>query len=111
MNLSGVDLSGAKLEDYRNNYCGIIKDFISFDNVGSRKSRAIFIKTDKDIYVQTGCFYDNLDTFIKKVKEKHRKNKYAEEYFSIIELVKKRFKYKKENKRFFKSLKNIFTKL
>jgi hypothetical protein len=90
-NLRGVNLSGANLYDANGNIVGIIEDWMNHDNIGSRKSRTLFFKTDKGVFVQCGCFFGNLDEFVAKVKETHQGNKYEKDYLALVEFIKIRF--------------------
>ncbi len=80
-NLRGADLYGASK----------IEDWMSHDNIGSRKSRTLFFKTDKGVFVQCGCFFGNLEEFVAKVKETHQGNKYERDYLALVEFIKVRF--------------------
>lgn len=86
VNFYDIDLCGTNLRDV-----GKIEEWVSHDNVGSRKKRTIFFKTDKGIFVQCGCFFGDLEKFIAAVKEKHNGNKYEKEYLSLVEHIKIRF--------------------
>ena len=68
-----------------------IEDWMSHDNIGSRKSRTLFFKTDKDVFVQCGCFFGNLEKFVAKVKETHQGNKHERDYLALVEFIKVRF--------------------
>jgi hypothetical protein len=46
---------------------------------------------NNDIFVNIGCFHDNLNNFKTKVIETHGNNKYGKEYLAIIEVVKIKF--------------------
>ena len=85
-NLRGADLYGAN-EDV----VGVIKEWTSIDNIGSRKSRTLFLKTGKGVFVQCGCFFGNLEEFIAKVKETHQGNKHEKDYLELVEFIKFRF--------------------
>ena len=58
-------------------------------NIGSRHDTTTFFRTrDNQIMVTCGCFRGTLDEFLKKVKETHGDNKYAQEYRLAAELAK-----------------------
>ena len=85
-NLRGADLYGAN-EDV----VGVIKEWTSIDNIGSRKSRTLFLKTGKGVFVQCGCFFGDLEKFVEKVKETHQGNKHEKDYLALVEFIKFRF--------------------
>jgi hypothetical protein len=89
--LCGADLRGADLRGADNDIVGKIEDWMSCDNIGSRKSRTLFFKTDKGVFVQCGCFFGNLDEFVDKVKETHQGNKHERDYLALVEFIKIRF--------------------
>jgi hypothetical protein len=89
--LYGADLYGANLCGANGNIVGIIEDWMNHDNIGSRKSRTLFFKTDKGVFVQCGCFFGNLDEFVDKVKETHQGNKHERDYLALVEFIKVRF--------------------
>jgi hypothetical protein len=91
VNLRGVNLRGANLYGANGNIVGIIEDWMNHDNIGSRKSRTLFFKTDKGVFVQCGCFFGNLDEFVAKVKETHQGNKHERDYLALVEFIKIRF--------------------
>ena len=90
-NLCGADLRGANLYGADGNVVGKIEDWMSHDNIGSRKSRTLFFKTDKGVFVQCGCFFGNLEEFVAKVKETHQGNKHERDYLALVEFIKIRF--------------------
>jgi hypothetical protein len=90
-NLYGADLYGANLYDKSGNVVGKIEDWMSHDNIGSRKSCILFFKTDKGVFVQCGCFFGNLEEFVAKVKETHQGNKHERDYLALVEFIKIRF--------------------
>ena len=85
-NLRGANLYGANLRSA----CKI-EDWMCFDNIGSRKSRTLFFKTDNGVFVQCGCFFGDLEKFVTKVKETHSGNKYERDYLELVEFIKIRF--------------------
>ena len=87
VNFYDIDLCGVVLRDV-----GKIEDWVCHDNVGSRKARTIFFKTDKGVFVQCGCFFGDLEKFVTTVKERHKGNEYEKEYLSLVEYIKIRFK-------------------
>ena len=90
-NLYGADLSGANLYGADGNIVGKIEDWMSHDNIGSRKSCTLFLKTDKGVFVQCGCFFGDLEKFVAKVKETHQGNKHERDYLALVEFIKVRF--------------------
>ena len=90
-NLDGTKLLGANLYSNSGNVVGKIEDWMSHDNIGSRKSRTLFFKTDKGVFVQCGCFFGDLEKFIEKVKETHQGNNYERDYLALVEFIKVRF--------------------
>jgi hypothetical protein len=90
-NLCNADLRGADLRGADGNIVGIIEDWMSHDNIGSRKSRTLFFKTDKGVFVQCGCFFGDLEKFVEKVKETHQGNKHERDYLALVEFIKVRF--------------------
>ena len=90
-NLRGADLRGADLRGADGNVVGKIEDWMSHDNIGSRKSRTLFFKTDKGVFVQCGCFFGDLEKFVEKVKETHQGNKHERDYLALVEFIKVRF--------------------
>jgi hypothetical protein len=90
-NLYGANLYGADFRGANGNIVGIIEDWMNHDNIGSRKSRTLFFKTDKGVFVQCGCFFGNLDEFVDKVKETHQGNKHERDYLALVEFIKVRF--------------------
>ena len=95
-NLYGANLRGANLRD-ANLYgadlrdVGKIEDWMSHDNIGSRRSHTLFFKTDKGVFVQCGCFFGDLEKFVAKVKETHQGNKHERDYLALVEFIKVRF--------------------
>ena len=83
---NGADLYGADLRGV-----GKIEDWMSHDNIGSRKLRTLFFKTDKGVFVQCGCFFGDLEKFVAKVKETHQGNKHERDYLALVEFIKIRF--------------------
>ncbi len=89
--LYGADLRGADLYGANNDIVGKIEDWMSHDNIGSRKSRTLFFKTDKGVFVQCGCFFGDLEKFVEKVKETHQGNNHERDYLALVEFIKIRF--------------------
>ena len=89
--LRDANLYGANLRDADLRGAGKITDWMSFDNIGSRKSRTLFFNTDKGIFVQCGCFFGDLEKFVAKVKETHQGNKHEIDYLALVEFIKIRF--------------------
>ena len=89
---NGANLYGADLYGADGNVVGKIEDWMNHDNIGSRKSRTLFLKTDKGVFVQCGCFFGNLEEFVEKVKETHHGNNHERDYLALVEFIKVRFK-------------------
>ena len=98
-NLRGADLSGANLRDaylsgaYLSG-AGKIKsvdDILLIGLIGSRADYTHIYRTDKGVYVKCGCFFGTVDEFASKVKDTHGDNKYANQYFKVIDFVNKYF--------------------
>ena len=89
--LYGANLRSANLYSNSGNVVGKIEDWMSHDNIGSRKSRTLFFKTDKGVFVQCGCFFGDLEKFIEKVKETHQGNNHERDYLALVEFIKVRF--------------------
>ena len=98
-NLRGADLSGANLRDadlsgaYLSG-AGKIKsvdDILLIGPIGSRADYTNIYRTDKGVYVKCGCFFGTVDEFASKVKDTHGDNKYANQYFKVIDFVNKYF--------------------
>ena len=94
-NLGGADLRGANLggadlgEEWgklENN-----TDIFIAGPLGSRSGYTTFFHTNKDIFVQCGCFRGTLEDFIAKVKETHKDNEHARDYLTIVEFVKQKY--------------------
>lgn len=90
-NLYGADLRGANLCDVNNGIIGKIEDWMSYDNINSRKSRTLVFKTDKGVFINCECFFGDLENFVEKVKETHQGNKHEKDYLSLVEFIKVRF--------------------
>ena len=97
--LSDADLSGANLRDaylsgaYLSG-AGKIKsvdDILLIGLIGSRADYTHIYRTDKGVYVKCGCFFGTVDEFASKVKDTHGDNKYANQYFKVIDFVNKYF--------------------
>ena len=89
--LRNANLRSADLYDNSCNVVGKIEDWMSHDNIGSRKSRTLFFKTGKGVFVQCGCFFGDLEKFVEKVKETHQGNKHERDYLALVEFIKVRF--------------------
>lgn len=90
-NLYGANLRDADLYDNSCNIVGKIEDWMSHDNIGSRKSRTLFFKINKGVFIQCGCFFGDLEQFVEKVKETHQGNKHERDYLALVEFIKVRF--------------------
>jgi hypothetical protein len=93
-NLRGADLSGANLRDADLSDAGKIKsvdDILLIGPIGSRADYTHIYRTDKGVYVKCGCFFGTVDEFASKVKDTHGDNKYANQYFKVIDFVNKYF--------------------
>ncbi|MEA3272450.1 MAG: pentapeptide repeat-containing protein [Patescibacteria group bacterium] len=95
IDLRGADLRGANLKgvDLRgvDNKKLIIQDFMFISSIGSPKRTTMFFKTNKNIMVQSNCFYNTLEKFESQVKEVYKENKHEKEYLTAVQLVKIRF--------------------
>ena len=67
------------------------RDYMVFDNFGSRNDVTTIYKAIDGVRVQCGCFNGLLDEFKEEVIKTHVDGKYALEYLSIIETAKIRF--------------------
>lgn len=66
-------------------------DFLVIGPIGSRFDYTTFyITKDNSIWVCCGCFTGSIEDFAKRVRFTHRNNYHAKEYFSAIELAKKK---------------------
>ena len=88
-NLRGANLGGAYLR-------GAYKitsadDILLIGLIGSRADYTHIYRTDQGIYVKCGCFFGTVDEFASKVKDTHGDNKYANQYFKVIDFVNKYF--------------------
>ena len=82
--LSGAYLSGAgKIKS--------VDDILLIGLIGSRADYTHIYRTDKGVYVKCGCFFGTVDEFASKVKDTHGDNKYANQYFKVIDFVNKYF--------------------
>lgn len=68
------------------------RDVISFSRVGSRNDTLTAFRTKEGFSITVGCFLGDLEEFLEKVKKTHGDNEYAEEYRTIAEVLKIRFK-------------------
>ena len=89
--LRDADLRDADLRDANLRDAGKIKDWMCIDNIGSRKSRTLFFKTDNGVFVLCGCFFGDMEKFVAKVKETHIGNKHERDYLALVEFIKIRF--------------------
>ena len=92
--LSGAHLSGANLSGAHLRGAGKIKsvdDILLIGPIGSRADYTNIYRTDKGVYVKCGCFFGTVDEFASKVKDTHGDNKYANQYFKVIDFVNKYF--------------------
>ena len=95
--LCGANLRGANLRGVYLGDLGKIKspsDILIVGTIGSRDGYTTIFHTDKDIFVQCGCFKGTLDEFEEKVKETHQGNKHERDYLALIEFVKVKFEVK-----------------
>jgi hypothetical protein len=93
-NLSDADLSGADLSGANLSGAGKIKsvdDILLIGPIGSRADYTHIYRTDKGVYVKCGCFFGTVDEFASKVKDTHGDNKYANQYFKVIDFVNKKY--------------------
>ena len=92
--LSGANLRGANLSGAYLSGAGKIKsvdDILLIGLIGSRADYTHIYRTDKGVYVKCGCFFGTVDEFASKVKDTHGDNKYANQYFKVIDFVNKYF--------------------
>jgi uncharacterized protein YjbI with pentapeptide repeats len=92
--LRDADLRGADLRDADLSGAGKIKsvdDILLIGPIGSRADYTHIYRTDKGVYVKCGCFFGTVDEFVSKVKDTHGDNKYANQYFKVIDFVNKYF--------------------
>ena len=93
-NLRGADLRGANLGGANLGDAGKITsvdDILLIGPIGSRADYTHIYRTDKGVYVKCGCFFGTVDEFASKVKDTHGDNKYANQYFKVIDFVNKYF--------------------
>ena len=88
--LRGADLRGAYLQGADNEKIEIV-DFMSVLGIGSAERQTFFFKTNKDVIVHRGYFYETLKEFQRRIKETHKGNKHEKEYLAAIKLVKIKF--------------------
>ena len=67
------------------------------NKIGSRKSRTIFIYSEKQLFVRCGCFWGTLAEFESAVEKTHGSNKYAVVYRKEIAKVKILFEREGQN--------------
>jgi hypothetical protein len=92
--LSGADLRDADLSGAYLSGAGKIKsvdDILLIGPIGSRADYTHIYRTDKGVYVKCGCFFGTVDEFASRVKDTHGDNKYANQYFKVIDFVNKYF--------------------
>ena len=83
-NLDGANLDGAgKITS--------VDDILLIGPIGSRADYTHIYRTDKGVYVKCGCFFGTVDEFASKVEDTHGDNKYANQYFKVIDFVNKYF--------------------
>jgi uncharacterized protein YjbI with pentapeptide repeats len=85
-NLSGSNLSGSNLNDKSKCLSG--KTLIQIGGIGSRDAILTIFITDKDIRLQTGCFFGDEKTFFDKLKLTHGNNEHAKNYKAAIKFAK-----------------------
>ena len=93
-NLRGAYLVGANLDGANLGGAGKITsvdDILLIGSIGSRADYTHIYRTDKGVYVKCGCFFGTVDEFASKVKDTHGDNKYANQYFKVIDFVNKYF--------------------
>jgi hypothetical protein len=93
-NLRDANLRDANLRDADLRDAGKIKsvdDILLIGPIGSRADYTHIYRTDKGVYVKCGCFFGTVDEFASKVKDTHGNNKYANQYFKVIDFVNKYF--------------------
>jgi uncharacterized protein YjbI with pentapeptide repeats len=88
-NLGGANLRGANLGGA--DKITSIDDILLIGPIGSRADYTHIYRTDKGVYVKCGCFFGTVDEFASKVKDTHGDNKYANQYFKVIDFVNKYF--------------------
>ena len=87
--LSGADLTGANKNTPEKL---TIKDFMFVQGLGSVDRVTYFYDTEEiGLVIKCGCFYGTEKAFEKKVKETHKNGQYANEYLSMLKVVKIRF--------------------
>ena len=92
--LGGAYLRGANLDGANLGGAGKITsvdDILLIGPIGSRADYTHIYRTDKGVYVKCGCFFGTVDEFASKVKDTHGDNKYANQYFKVIDFVNKYF--------------------
>ena len=87
--LRGADLGGAYLGDLGKLQSS--SDILIVGTIGSRNDYTTIYHTDKDIFVQCGCFKGTLEEFETKVKEKHQGNNHEKDYLALIQFAKIKF--------------------
>ena len=87
--LRGAYLGGANLGDAGK--ITSVDDILLIGPIGSRADYTHIYRTDKGVYVKCGCFFGTVDEFASKVKDTHGDNKYANQYFKVIDFVNKYF--------------------
>lgn len=69
----------------------VIYNSIIIKNLGPRKEPVVAIQTNTGIKIKSEIFFGTLDNFEITVKQNHQNNKYARDYFAMIEFIKKVF--------------------
>jgi uncharacterized protein YjbI with pentapeptide repeats len=87
--LRRANLGGANLGDAGR--IASVDDILLIGPIGSRADYTHIYRTDKGVYVKCGCFFGTVDEFASKVKDTHGDNKYANQYFKVIDFVNKYF--------------------
>ncbi len=80
--LKGIEISDQTLQQQ------ILSEL---DRKAVNRDTTFFKTKDGEIFVVCGCFRGTLEEFVRRVKETHKDNKFAKEYFAMIELVKIKF--------------------
>ena len=93
-NLGDAYLVGAYLGDADLGDAGKLSkpdDILIVGNIGSRLGYTTIYNTDNGIYVRCGCFFGNIDEFVKKVEETHKGTQHERDYKALIEFAKVKF--------------------
>ena len=92
--LGGADLRGADLGGAYLRGAGKLSkpdDILIVGNIGSRLGYTTIYNTDNGIYVRCGCFFGNIDEFVKKVEETHKGTQHERDYKALIDFAKVKF--------------------